>query len=49
MRERARRLLDAAQDIADHEERGKLLAEALSLTQLAEITEYATAKAAEKF
>ena len=49
MREQARRLLDAARGTADHEKRGKLLAEALNLAQLAEVTEHATAKTSEKF
>ena len=49
MRKQARRLLDAARRTADHEKRGKLLAKALNLAQLAEVTEYAKAKAREKF
>ena len=42
-------MLDAARNAADHEERGRLLAEALNLAQFAEVTEHAIAKASEKF
>jgi hypothetical protein len=49
MRRKARRLLDAARDTTDHEKKGKLLAEALNLAQLAEVMEHERAKASLKF
>ena len=49
MRRKARRLLDAARDTADHEAKGKLLVQALNLAQLAEIKEYEAEKASRKF
>jgi hypothetical protein len=49
IRRKARRLLDAARDATDHEKKGKLLGEALTLAQLAAVMEYERTKASQKF
>jgi hypothetical protein len=48
IREKVRRLLDSARGSTDHEAKGKLLAEALNLAQLAEVMERERVKISEK-